>query len=65
MKEGLRMKKYVETESVELKRTFNEGVEKDCVAFLNTDGGTIYIGVEDDGTVCGIPDNKMDSTYKL
>ena len=26
---------------------------KEIVAFLNTDGGTIYIGINDDGTVCG------------
>lgn len=58
------MRKFVETESIELKRTFNDNAEKDCVAFLNTDGGTLYIGVEDDGTISGIPDDKIDSVYK-
>lgn len=28
-------------------------------AFLNTNGGTIYFGVEDDGVVTGIPLNRM------
>lgn len=58
------MRKFVETEKVELKRTFNDNAERDCVAFLNTDGGTIYIGVENDGKVSGVPDEKVDETYK-
>lgn len=45
---------YIETEKVELKRILNDTFEKEVVAFLNTDGGTIYIGVEDNGTVVGV-----------
>jgi ATP-dependent DNA helicase RecG len=26
------------------------------IAFANTDGGTLYIGVEDEGAVCGLED---------
>lgn len=54
--------KYVETESVELKRNLNEHFEKEIVAFLNTHDGVIYVGVEDDGTICGI--EKVDETLK-
>lgn len=46
--------KFQETESIELKRVLNDGFEKALVAFLNTMDGTIYIGVEDDGSVVGI-----------
>ena len=40
----------------EFKREYTEGVKRTIVAFANTDGGTLYIGVEDDGSVCGVPD---------
>lgn len=56
-------KKYIEDEHTELKRTFNDSIAKEMVAFLNTDGGTtIYIGVEDNGEVCGVA--KLDETMK-
>lgn len=55
-------RKYIEDEHTELKRTFNDTIVKEIVAFLNTDGGTVYIGVEDDGVVCGVP--KLDETLK-
>ncbi|MCD8373210.1 MAG: putative DNA binding domain-containing protein [Clostridia bacterium] len=37
-----------------MKRVLNDGFEKSLVAFLNTKAGTIYIGVEDDGSVTGV-----------
>lgn len=46
--------KFLETENIELKRILNDTLPKKIVAFLNSLGGTIYIGVEDDGTVIGI-----------
>ena len=49
---------YIETEKVELKRSLNENFEKEVVAFLNSFDGVIYIGVEDNGSVCGV--NKID-----
>lgn len=54
--------KYVETEKVELKRNLNEYFEKEVVSFLNTHDGIIYIGVEDDGTICGV--DKVDEIMK-
>ncbi len=33
-----------------------ESVSKHVVAFLNSGGGTVYVGVEDDGKVVGVPD---------
>lgn len=45
---------FTETEKTELKQKLTDSIPKEIVAFLNTDGGTIYIGVNDDGSVCGI-----------
>lgn len=38
--------KYEETESVELKGTIVDDLEKEVVAFLNSHSGVIYIGVD-------------------
>lgn len=54
--------KYVESEHTELKRTMSDSLPKEIVAFLNSDGGTVYIGVEDDGTINGVDD--LDGTLK-
>lgn len=56
------MRAYIENEHTELKRTFNDTIAKEIVAFLNTDGGTLYIGVEDNGKVCGV--GNLDETLK-
>lgn len=45
---------FQETEGIELKRVYNDTLPKEIVAFLNTSGGTVYIGVDDDGTVLGV-----------
>ena len=55
---------FAETEKIELKQKFNDILPKEIVAFLNTDGGTIYIGVNDDGTVCGV-ENLDESLKKI
>ena len=36
----------------------SDQIAKTVVAFANTAGGKIFIGVKDDGTVCGV-DNKI------
>lgn len=43
--------KYFEDKNTELKRQLNSDVKKEIVAFLNTNGGIIYVGVNDDGTL--------------
>lgn len=55
---------YIETEKVELERVLNETIDKEIVSFLNTNDGTIYIGVEDDGKITGIEATKLDETMK-
>ena len=54
--------RYTENEHTELKRTISDSLPKEIVAFMNSDGGTIYIGVEDDGSIKGVDD--LDGTLK-
>lgn len=50
-----------ESECVEYKAQMNENIYKEVVAFANTDGGIIYIGIDDKGNPTGIDD--VDGTY--
>lgn len=50
-----------EDENTEFKVKFTDEIYKEVIAFANTDGGVIYIGIGDDGTVIGIED--IDNTY--
>ena len=52
--------KYEESERVELKRETVKDLDKEIIAFLNTHGGTIYIGVDDNGDVIGVPQKLKD-----
>ena len=44
---------YKESYTVELKRELNADFKKEIIAFANSDGGEIYIGVDDNGKVIG------------
>ena len=56
------MKKYIESEKLELKEKYTDIICKEIVSFLNGNGGTILIGVRDDGTVVGV--DKIDETLR-
>ena len=43
-----------ESEVMEFKSMFVSDLSKEVIAFANTKGGDIYIGINDDGTVCGV-----------
>lgn len=43
-----------ETQTVEFKREFTPTVSKEVIAFANSEGGTLYVGVLDDGTPVGV-----------
>lgn len=45
-----------ENKTTELKREYIDAIKNTVTAFANCDGGTIYIGINDDGTVCGVED---------
>ena len=43
-----------ESEPIELKEIYTPDLKKEVVAFANTNGGTIYIGVQDNGEITGL-----------
>ncbi len=43
-----------ETENREFKSRFTEEIYKEVIAFANTDGGIIYVGVDDEGNTVGL-----------
>ena len=47
---------FQESETVELKEVVVDDIKKEIIAFANCDGGKLYIGVRDDGTVAGLDD---------
>lgn len=52
----------IENHLTEFKAELNDKLEREVVAFLNSEkGGDIFIGVENDGRVCGVadPDQEM------
>lgn len=50
-----------ENERIEYKREYVDDIAKEVIAFANTDGGEIYVGVNDDGTPAPLADT--DDTY--
>ena len=47
---------FQESETVELKSVVVEDIKKEIIAIANCEGGKLYIGVQDDGTVVGLDD---------
>lgn len=50
-----------ESERIEYKSQMTDDVYKEVIAFANTDGGIIYIGIDDKGNLVGV--NDVDDTY--
>lgn len=55
--------KFSETDKIELKEKINNSLAKDIEAFLNTEGGIIYVGVDDNGKVVGVKD--LDASLRI
>jgi len=55
---------FGENEHVEFKESLSaqHGIIQSAVAFANTDGGVILVGVNDNGGVVGVPDPKPEET---
>lgn len=51
----------LEGKNIEFKRQYTDAIKYAVLAFANTDGGTLYIGINDDGSVEGVeaPDAVM------
>lgn len=56
------MNKYIESEKLELKEKYTDTITKEIISFLNSAGGTILIGIKDDGTVVGV--DKIDEVLR-
>lgn len=56
-----------ESTTVEFKRKLNEPhkIAKELCAFANTKGGVLIVGVDDDGTICGVSSEKTESEIIL
>ena len=49
-----------ESDRIEFKLEVNERICKTVVAFANTLGGTIYVGIDDFGNPIGVPSEELD-----
>ena len=52
------------TEFKESKSNLNKDVYETVCAFLNRDGGDIFLGVADDGTIVGVDEDKIEGIKK-
>ena len=50
-----------ETENIEFKSQFTEEIYKEVIAFANTDGGVVCVGIDNEGNVVGLSD--VDKEY--
>lgn len=46
----------IENKTTEFKREYVDDIKNTIIAFANCDGGMLFVGVNDDGSVCGITD---------
>lgn len=49
-----------ESDKLEFKREVNDSLVKEVIAFCNSSGGTIIIGYNDNGSICGLEDARCD-----
>ena len=47
----------IETENIEFKSQFTEDIYKEVIAFANTDGGIVYVGIDNNGNAVGLTDD--------
>ena len=51
----------IETENIEFKSQFTDDLYKEIIASANTDGGIVYVGIDNSGNVMGLTD--VDEEY--
>ena len=57
------MKRYEDID-LEFKEAYVSDIKKEIIAFANTEGGVLYIGIQKDGTVVGV-DNVDDVMLQM
>ena len=55
---------FIENETVEFKEIVTDETKKEILAFANSEGGTIYVGIRDDGLVLGL-ENPEESALQV
>ncbi|MDR1532962.1 MAG: putative DNA binding domain-containing protein [Clostridiales bacterium] len=53
---------FKESETVELKQIAVDDIKKEVIAFANSGGGTLYVGISDNGEIVGLTDADDDMT---
>lgn len=56
---------FLEDSRNEFKEVLNDKLEKEVIGFLNSNGGNLYIGVDNDAKVIGIKDNIDELQLKI
>ncbi len=49
-------RKMIECQNIEFKREFSDKISRTIVAFANTNGGRLFVGIDDNGEVIGVND---------
>ena len=62
MRGGSTMNQYIESEVLELKEKYTDAIVREIVSCLNANGGTILIGIKDNGAVIGV--DKIDEIFR-
>ena len=52
---------HIETEKIEFKAQFTDELYKEIIAFANTDGGVVYVGIDNQGNAIGL--TNVDEEY--
>lgn len=55
-KKGRHNMRLFENMDLEFKETYVSDIKKEVIAFANTEGGILYVGIQKDGTVVGVTD---------
>jgi len=64
LRNSLKFGKTMTVEYSNFDNELNPSIFETICAFLNRNGGDIYLGIDDDGTVSGIPEELVDDTMK-
>ena len=52
-----------ETENMEFKSQFTEEIYKEVIAFANTDGGIVYVGIDNEDNAIGLTNVDIEYTF--
>ena len=53
-----------ESERIEYKSQMIDDIYKEVIAFANTDGGVVFVGIDNDGNAVGLTDVDQELTIR-